>query len=137
MTYGSISFDLDERALVEELLQDSISKNTTLLAAAQDEAEASFYNAVRPVLQSLLDALRENSDKTPFSEEQLKMLKGLLSSSFTGFRVTYEKALEEKSPILDEFKRQWSIRDRLSIKLDAPFLVDTSSDADEGLFEEE
>lgn len=137
MTYGSISFDVDERALVEELLQDAILKNTTFLAAAQDDAEASFYNGVRPSLQSLLGAVQQSSGTTPFSEEQLGMLKGLLASSYTEFRDIYQKALENALPTLNDLKRQWAIRDGLSAKLDAPFSADTSCDAEEGLFEEE
>jgi hypothetical protein len=137
MAYGRISFDEDERMLVEELLQSALVKNTVLQAAAEDDKEASFYRDVRPIIQSSLKAVQQHPSKTPFSEDQLKMVKGLLSSSFTELRETYQKAIETKAHSREDISYQWKIRDSLSVKLNAPFVADTSTDADEGLFERE
>jgi hypothetical protein len=136
MIYGNIVFEDDERSFADELLQSAMVRNAESLSTAQDDSEAAFYQEVGLVLQSTLQAVQIKG-QTPFSEEQLKLLKGVLSSSFTEFRIAYQKALKDNAPSVAELKREWVIRDRFSLKLDAPFAADTSWDAEIGLTEED
>jgi hypothetical protein len=131
MTYGKISFEVDERNLVEGLLQTAIAENLTLLAAAQDADEANFYVSVRPILQSLLETVHQGSVETHLSESELRTIKGLLSSSAATLRACYQDAFTNNLSTLSELKHQWEVRENLNSKLEAPFVADNSCDADE------
>ena len=136
MAYGKIAFEWDERVLTKELLNSALTKNEILLGAAESDDEAKFYRNVRPTLLSILEAVEANDSKVPFSEEQLGFLKGLLSSTRSELRESYQEPRMSNSDALADLNRQWALRDRLAAKLEAPFIADTSCDAYEGIFED-
>jgi hypothetical protein len=137
MTYGNISFEQNERVLATQLLEAALIENEALQGATHDDDEVNFYRNVRPVLQSTLDAVNKNAESVPFTEGQLQMLKGLLSLFVAKLRMKFQEARISNSSALEDINRQWAIRDGLAAKLEAPFVEDTSCDAEEGLFEEE
>ncbi len=137
MVYGNISFEQDERLLVNQLLRSALVKNEALVAAAESEDEAAFYKNVKPALLSILEAVEGDAGKVPFTEDQLRFLKGLLSSSRSELREKFLEARTSNPAALEDVNQQWALRDHLAAKLEAPFMADTSSDAEEGIFEED
>lgn len=137
MAYGKLSFEQDERLLVLELLRTALVKNEALMVAAESEDEAVFYKNVKPALLAILEAVEGDAEKVPFTEDQLSFLKGLLSSSRSELREKFLEARATNPAALEDVNQQWALRDRLAAKLEKPFIADKSSDAEEGMFEED
>lgn len=139
MAYGKITLTRAEIDFLAEMNRRSAIRVEASLAAAMSPEERRFYENLGPVTSawaSRIAALREG--RHGFSESDLLTLRGLLSTDRPAeLPLKIVEAKRSGDANLAELEAEYVLRHDLSEKLNRPFLLDTSQDAEPDKDDEE
>jgi hypothetical protein len=127
-TYGRVPLDAWGIDVLSSLVSDTLRSNEVALRAATDDHERAFYRQTAEWLDALSARFHSmEPGRTPFSETELRSLKGLVPTLVARLLAQYRDAtLASDAHRAKELSDELSAVEALKASLDRPFLNDRS-----------
>jgi hypothetical protein len=133
MAYGKVKLGRKDREYIEVVFAKQQDSLRLKLAAATADPERAFYQEAIVSYDEILVKLAGKRGKVPFSEEELKTLRGALFGwERRDVAAAYGEALKSQdADVAKELAAKLAHLEELDITLSRPLILDRSQDAED------